>query len=219
MKHTAEELYNKLPSSWKEITVEMYLKLTANREELLLQKNDVLIDGFTFKVDDTFHYQDITNKKLAILLNISEDEIEELTFREIEVLASKLFFLNFYPVEDVSQKMNFKTVEDFKYGDYILLTQFNETYFENLPMILPVLMKPKKNEKGKTKKLTVQEVMQLDMETVHQCFFLHKIALQNLLRNMISLEKKRLMKFRIQEKFNKIFKPNYKVPQEPKQQQ
>lgn len=132
--------YN-FPETWQEITLGMFIKIVE------LEKNKEF-----FPIEELYFI-----KMVEILTESSDDELDEMSIPQLNELAGKMTYLQTEPkMGNMKQHINFEGVDyAFKQdlnqlttGEYISMKtlQQDREYFEYLPEVLAILLRPAKKE-------------------------------------------------------------------------
>lgn len=193
MKLKAQEILDKLPTSWEEVSVEKYC---------LLANLDYSVDTSDVE-DDSEEMSERVEKIYTQLLRttsiLADVDYAELCSMEYTVLPvgkinEKLSFMNIPPKPNKSSKIKFKSAKEVTYGDYIMFIKFSHDFINNLDVLIPEFMKMKKGEE----KMTSEDVMKMNVVEITTAFFLHRKRLMKWVMLMTFFNLIKLLKQRIQ---------------------
>lgn len=161
-----EEILKQLPSSWDEITLEQFQKLTS----------------VVIAEDPTIPFTGIDNTLGVIsqLTGLSVDELENLPMIDLQRLAAKMSFITSAPSPAKKSFLEWKKLEDITYNDFVTALQMQQDQFNNLHKYVKMFT---------TNKLTEEEVLQLPITEVHTGFFLFRKELKKYLKCSIRSQK------------------------------
>jgi hypothetical protein len=186
-----KELQNKLPSSWEQLKLMDYIKLSpvlnnADNEE----DNDV--DIYTIK---HFSDLDISVNIISLLTDTPVDGIEALQMKEVNLLIEKLSFLGSVP-QTVKPTIKYKTFDQLSYDNFITFQKLSLDFSEegilssavdNLPIMLALFAKDENHN--------TEYMLDLSMPEVIAGFFTVKRNTEKYIQRLVgsSLLKKHLM--------------------------
>jgi hypothetical protein len=112
-----------LPSSWNEILVDQFIELRG--------------------LDDSLSYFDLMLEVVSIVTDTDIDELEELSFSELQKLERELNWLTSEPPKQITKQIDnyhYKGLDSLTLGEFIDLNHFfSENFIENLPVICAIL--------------------------------------------------------------------------------
>jgi len=121
----------KLPSSWDDILVDQYIELRG--------------------LDDELPYFDLMLETISIVTDTDIDELEELSFTELQQLERELTWLTSEPPKRITAKIDnyhYKGLDSLTLGEFIDLNHFfSENFVSNLPKICAILYRQQKRNK------------------------------------------------------------------------
>jgi hypothetical protein len=156
-----KDILNKLPSSWQEMKLRDYLKVT----DLEISEDDDLFNG----VDNTL-------RVISALADVPVPTLEELPYPQIMDLAKHIEFISTLPKPTKDTKLQWKKVESIKYNDFVTFLALSKEPIQNLPTIIQTFSK---------KELSEEEVLDLDMVECYSGFFFLNKGLKKSFRRMI----------------------------------
>jgi len=177
-----KELIKGLPTSWNDITLEMYTKLLDCK---VSDENGIV---------DT--YQNIINFA-AILMNKESEEFDSLSMKDINEIIGKLDFI-FTDIQQIkSDKFKWKSLEEITMDDYISFVQLGEKQLYHMDKFIKLFNKIK---------LTDEEINKLPIGEVLYGFFLYMNLSKRYLNNLILSEQIKIVKLLIKKKIKAMFK-------------
>lgn len=208
MKDKAQEIYNKLPSSWEEVTVEKFMKISVIE---IAEKSDfenLTADlGYISKMN--LYFQELSDderkqilagadfnlKTISVLTDVTEVELKTLHPYEIAKLIGKLEFMDVAPVPNKEGSIQFKLPDEITYDNFLQFIQFENDFFNNLHLLIPAFSKTQ---------IEPENVLKMSIVDAHTCFFLHRKALRKLTYRTIFFLWIKLIKQTVKERFRKI---------------
>lgn len=158
-----KELLSKLPSSWEQLKLKDYIKLSpvlnkADNEE------DIDVDIYTIK-----HLSDLDMNVniISLLTDTPIDDIEALSMKEVNLLIEKLSFLGSVP-KSVKSSIQFKTFDELSYDNFVhfqkLQLDFSEdgilsSAVDNLPTMLALFAQKAEHNEDYMLNLSIPEVI------------------------------------------------------------
>ncbi|RKR82645.1 hypothetical protein BDD43_2830 [Mucilaginibacter gracilis] len=179
------EIKNKLPKCWEDITLATYQKLSA------IEVQDDLFDEiiFTQKIESDIN----TNIEIICLLTGAiNDDINALTMVQLTDLISVLAFMD-TEIEPSANKIKFKKYNELSYDDFISYTKYWENQsevFNNLDTMLSIFSKDK---------LSNEYFLNLSIPEALQCFFILQQNTKKYLRSSTVSLLNQLVKIKLKE--------------------
>lgn len=182
MKQELKDILAKIPSSWKEVKIKDYIELGKIELDLSKEFNDVVTDT------------DNNLKVISIFTGVPVSELENFSMLEIGKMSEKLSFMESLPVVNKSSKINWKSVEEITYNDYVVFQQFGLDPYNNLHLIIPSFSKYK---------VSPDVVLEMNVEDVHTAFFLLRKTVKKSTNNMKRYLRIQLLKAKLKERMKK----------------
>lgn len=185
--YTQSDILNKLPKSWKDITLEDFINKILTIE---IDEEDDL-SGYENSISIASTY-----------LNLGVDIIKEFPMVIINSITQQLSFLAKKPEPLKNPKYRpIKNIEEYDYDTFVLFIkvseQLNKGDYSNFPLLVT---------KATKDKIELEEVNKLSMDEVETLFFFLKKALKRYLNyTSLSLMTK-LVKIKTKEKIRTLFK-------------
>lgn len=180
-----KELIKQLPSSWSELTLKQYQQLS---EVVISEEDEDEIQNLTIGQDNTL-------KVISMLTGVPIEQLEELPFHDLAVLASKLAFMQKPPEPAKKSSIQFKKVDEISYNDYITFLALAKEPFKNLHIIIKAFNKSN---------LTDEQIQELGMDDVMQGFQLLQRYVNKYMRRIIRCTALKLIKQTAVEKVKKL---------------
>jgi hypothetical protein len=190
----ASELYDRIPSSWEEVTLDKFRQVIA-LEKSMMEIEDELIPGETRTI-----------ALIAAFTDTTPDVIRSVNFIEVNRMMQKLSFLDHeIPVLQQS-KIKWKKVDQITYDDYVTYMRYSHDLYGNMPIIIKSFALP-------TIKLTEEEINQLSMPEVMTGFFTLRKSLLRLSTCMLLSLSLKWIKQKTKETVSRITGKNSKAKQ------
>jgi hypothetical protein len=161
-----------LPKSWDEMTLNHFTKLLDTK----VSEDNVFFD----------EYQNTINIA-ATLLNETPEVFDNLPMKDILEISKILSFMNTDIPHKKSDKFKWKKLDEITMDDYITIFQWGDKTLYNLNAFVKIMNKTQ---------LTTEEIDGLPITEVMWGFFLCRKQLKKFTKDLITLEKKRLDKFK-----------------------
>ncbi len=165
MKIDVKKIYDKLPSSWEQLKLKDFKKLT----NVEIVEEDAL-------TDDLFVGADNTIRTISSLTDTPVELLENLPFNALKMLADKIGFLNEAPEIQKESVINWKKPDEITYSDFTFYQTIADDVFNNMELVIKSFSKTK---------LSDEEILELNMKDVNTAFFLLGKDVQKSLRNQI----------------------------------
>jgi hypothetical protein len=148
----AKEIYNRLPSSWDEVTLQKFRQLIA-------------ADKAQVEVEDDFELgTERTVTLIAAFADTTANVIEKQPFTEVVKMMEKLAFLD-TEIEVLKEtRIKWKKIDQITYDDYVTFQKYGHDLYGNMPIIIKAFASP-------NMRLTEEEINQLNMPEVMTGFF------------------------------------------------
>lgn len=165
-------LIDKLPKSYSEINYKTYIKI-------LQTIPDEIPDGWDVEEYNTY----ILLVPIAILLGMDVSDIERLPAAELIPMIERLSFMN-EPFKDAKTSLKLVDANSLTYDSYVNYQKLRLDQWSNMDKILSIIIKDK----------TPEEIDQLSINEVMQCFFILNRSTMKLLQSYKICLAKNLMK-------------------------
>jgi len=169
----SKEKIKLLPQSWEEVTLGDFTKLLDAK----VSDDNVFLDG----------YQNTINIAASLLYE-SPEQFDDLPMKDIVEITKRLSFMNNDIPHKKSDRFKWKKMEEITMDDYITISQYGDRAIYNLNSFVKIMNKTE---------LTTEEIDRLPITEVMWGFFLCRKQLRKYTRDLIALEKKRLIKFKL----------------------
>ena len=173
MKYTVEEIYNKLPSKWEDVSIAKFAKFGAIKiSGPVYSENETTAD---VDIENLFVGADNTLKAISILADVLVEDLEDLPLVSILNLSKKIEFISEAPLPNRKCAIKWKSAAEMTYNDFILFQQFQKDFMNNLPLLIPAFAKTEISE---------EEAMNMNVVDAQTAFFFFKKHLKKSHRNM-----------------------------------
>jgi hypothetical protein len=182
-----KELLNKLPSSWEQLKLRDYIKLSP---VLNAADKDELIDNDIYTIKHLSDL-DLSVKIISLLTDTPVDDIEALSMLEVNQLIEKLSFIGSVP-QTGKPKIAYKEFSELSYDNFITFQKLSLDFTQegilssaigNLPVMLSLF--------AKDEKPNPEFILNLSMPEVINGFF---TVLRNTEKYIQRLERSSLLK-------------------------
>lgn len=163
-----ETILNQLPDSWETFTMEMFMK--TSKSTINEDSNDILAG-----IENSL---EVVSK----ITNIPVEELEQLSMFDIQKIGKQLDFMTKPFNPDELSTIDWKTLEEITYDNYIQFLQVSEDTLANLNVFI----------KSFAKNMTDDQINRLNIKDVISGFFLLKSYVRQYLKRSIRQEKKRI---------------------------
>lgn len=182
-----QEILDKLPSSWEEITLKTAIKYLNVEMEFPVDGDE--FEKIQIGLNNIY-------KTIAVLTDISIEEAREIPKQWIDKMAVKTAFMNTNPIPKKESKIKWKGFDEISYDDFISFIQLqNEQWIDKMPTVIKAFSK---------NKLSEEEILEMNMLEVHTGFFLLMRQLKKSIRRMKIQTSNQLIKQGIKMITNKI---------------
>lgn len=165
-----QELLNKLPSRWEDITLEQFQNLT----ETTIHEDGDILNGIENSIG-----------VLSQLLQKPIEELEELPIRDLAHLTNKISFMSKAPAYGKTSIIDWKPVDDITYNDFMLFTSIQDNHLQKMHIFL---------KNFSNTKLSTEELLQLPITEVMTGFFLLRNQLRQYAKRLVKSTQSRLKK-------------------------
>lgn len=158
-----KELLNKLPSSWEQLKLRDYIKLSP---VLNASDNGELMDDDIYTIKHLSDL-DLSVKIISLLTDTPVDDIEALSMLEVNQLIEKLSFIGSVP-QTGKPKIAYKGFSELSYDNFITFQKLSLDFTEegilssaigNLPVMLSLFAKDEKHNPESILNLSMPEVI------------------------------------------------------------
>lgn len=145
---TATEIFNIIPKSWSEFTLEQYLRtLTITDDPNVMTDVQNIEQG---------------SQLLAALSGVDKSVIDGLTYKEFLWLQSSLKWMQEKPADNCDVEKLYKGIDEITLDEYILFQNYQSNPIEVLPILISTLRK---------EKVSIEETLRLPMSEVIPAVF------------------------------------------------
>lgn len=188
MEKRLNEILSVLPSSWTDIKLNHFIKISAIpiNEEGVIEAT----------MENTINL-------ISILSGATVDELEEFPMSMIAKLNHKIAFIYTEPEIQKESQIKWKTVNEITYGDIVVYDKHFKGNFNNIHLVIKAFSK---------EPLTEEQILDMNMLEIHSAFFFLKLSVQKFITDS---QTSLINKFK-DRKVKKILQHHYKVLQTPK---
>jgi len=177
----SKEKIKLLPQSWEEVTLGDFTKLLDTK----VSDDNVFLDEFQNTINIA-----------ATLLYESPEQFDDLPMKDIVEITKRLSFMNTDIPHKKSDRFKWKKMEEITMDDYITISQWGDKTLYNLNAFVKIMNKTE---------LTTEEIDRLPITEVMWGFFLCRKQLRKYTKDLIALERRQLIKFKITRIAHQIF--------------
>ncbi|MFL5808625.1 MAG: hypothetical protein ACJ749_03835 [Flavisolibacter sp.] len=151
---TPEQIYTALPSTWADVKLKQFVKLTDLTVDPLSEKDDY--EKLAASLQKTYHM-------VSILSGATIEEVINSPKMWLDKMGQKVAFMDIKPIPKKDSKFKWKTVDEITYNDLVTYILLKENFFDHVPTIVKTFSKVE---------LTEDEIWEAGMDELHTGFFL-----------------------------------------------